>query len=60
MRYAGPLTDIIPSEGFEPPDPDEPVGWTCPVCGFYCRRAWLICPACDFVRPADYPMDGEA
>jgi len=34
-------------------------GWTCPVCFFYCQRDWLICPVCDYIRPADLPMDGE-
>jgi hypothetical protein len=35
-------------------------GWTCPVCFFYCQRDWLVCPVCDYVRPADLPMDDEA
>jgi hypothetical protein len=34
-------------------------GWTCPVCFFYCQRDWLVCPVCDYVRPADLPMDDE-
>lgn len=34
-------------------------GWTCPVCFFYCQRDWLVCPVCDYVRPADMPMDDE-
>jgi hypothetical protein len=34
-------------------------GWTCPVCFFYCQRDWLVCPVCDFVRPADFPMDDD-
>jgi hypothetical protein len=38
---------------------DKPVGWTCPVCGFYCERDWLTCPMCDFVRPLDWKMDDE-
>lgn len=32
-------------------------GWTCPVCFFYCQADWLVCPVCDYVRPADLPMD---
>ena len=40
-------------------DDSEPVGWTCPVCGFYCKGAWLLCPACDFIRPENYKMDDE-
>jgi hypothetical protein len=34
-------------------------GWTCPVCFFYCQRDWLVCPVCDYIRPADLPMDDE-
>jgi hypothetical protein len=35
-------------------------GWTCPVCFFYCQAEWLVCPVCDYVRPADLPMDDAA
>jgi hypothetical protein len=42
-----------------PASADKPVGWTCPVCGFYCERDWLTCPMCDFVRPLDWKMDDE-
>jgi hypothetical protein len=36
------------------------IGWTCPACGFFCLQEWLVCPACDYVRTADFPMDGES